>query len=924
MSIPVPLYMGAEVVAAPANGHEECQCRKHDDSKCTFKAVIVRKYNQMIVPMCGVHNNVFERGNDVRVFGAQQQVTNEVDNNNKEEKVSEDSFIYHFLMEKVEEGEVLMPRIITDIPSESERLRYNASVISKKPETELLALNTGTWDFHLLRQRLLNKGLHFRIMILTNKEIRNITPEAVIDYHSRSTFAWANDSHTYFMRIENAEWGLLPLGLIDKDVAKLMKRFAEICRLSELAYYNETMNIDMVSRRPVGDIEFYDGMNYISLKFALKLTNLIVDKRRRNRVRKALINGTMTRFNIRVLTPLGLIKGDACVIDDLDHEFVFHPENLKSELRTTGWCLATMTHHNPLHMAVWDSQTWINNRNVLPEVKQRRDVDFTIQELRNSLEKGELPSGLMMGEELHDDSGLPDYERLSELLHYNNMYWQAHVDSDGNPLRITAIQNAVYMWINGLTKRMKRELRLKPVRYYKKTWTRMTNAFLAGITTRESIENMTNVRVKQNDGYLAWDGRFGLVMSGERFATTYSLHGGWDLDDSVKVILLKIWSSDPKRTLMLLESGALDPKCVVRAKESEATHVAFLVRSPNGPGEYSIEALNPDNWDSMPWQPLNEDLIPVVDLVNFPDPQTELVKSVTISGIPTSLFHDGLSINQEQSLAAIEAQRFNPGIGMICNCLMNWVMTVGTSFPPNMLALLEQMVDTTQQLRDPVSFQAIAEEVNNLYQQMVDRVNAENLKVDGLLAIAHPIPSDFADQMKARMVAGRFSRFNNYFGYMVDKLETEIMNKSLQMRHEEPIVQWARKIPVTTATLQWASSFNWRYNQEMRMNAELWTSDDEDKNPFAKMHFEMMRSAANKATIAKAIEELQAFGGDNVHKRVLSLWSYILRVKDRNPWGSLDRLIFQPGEDKSIMHLLVEALHWYGKVVEVIPMPEED
>jgi len=924
----------------------------------------------MDVPMCGVHNGVFKRGNEVCVFGAQPTVTNKMEYqvtsgipgqiecdccdgsladigacacdmeggcsvdckyNNQEEKeeleVDDTSFIYHFLMEKNEGAVVTMPRIITNIPQESERVRYQTSVVTKRPTDGLLALNTGTWDFHFLHWQLVMRGLKFRIMVLPNKApagtgtggMQDLDPEVIMKYHSRSTFSYANDAHTFFIRIEGAEWGLAPMGLIDCDVPKLAKRFAEICRLSEFGYYKQISDIKMVARVPIGDVEFYDGMNYVSLKFALKLTKLIADEKRRNRVRRDLIAGHISRFNIRVLTPLGLIKGDCIVVDGLAYDIVYHPENLKSELKTDGWCLATMTRHNPYHIAVWDTQTWVNNRNVLPLAKQIKDLDNTIQDLVDSFNAGEVPDWLMLGEELHDDSGLPDYERLSQLMDKQYIRWQAH------GFDIRAAQNLVFMATNGLIKRMERNLKTKPIRYYKKTWTRMSNAFLAGVITRESLIHMGNVDMKGTSPYLYHDMRYGLVMNGARFRDTYSLHGGWDLDDTVKVILIKIWSSDPNRTRMMLESGALDPRCPVRNNQEEATPVAFLVRSPNGPGEYSIEALDPENWMDMPWHAFDEELIPVIDLVNIPDPQTELVKGITITGIPTSLVHTGKPITREQGLEMIEAQRYNPGIGAICNCLMNWVMTMGTSFPPRMLALLEQMVDTTQQLRDPVSFQAITEEVNNLYQQMVDQVVAGDLRVDGLLAIAHPIPEEFAEQMRSYMVPGRFSRFNNYFGFKVDYLKKEVLLKSMQMRHPLPLVNWTRALNVSNESKAWAKNFNWRYNAELKMNQTIWTHRDEEKNPFARMHFEMMRSAANKATVAKAVAELREFGGNTTYKKVLALWNHIVSVSPGHPYGVHDRVIFQPGEDESVMHVLIEALNWMGQGNGfIVPDAEEE
>lgn len=898
MTIPVPLYAMAEVIVLPTH----CEEIKRNGEPCAYNWKFVRADGAHV---CGIHNH------DVSVD--EIEVTNQVaesNDNNKEEEEMEDnvSHIYHFLVEKVEEGQITLPRILTNIPLESEGVRYTQSLISKRPVDGLLALTTGTWLPWLLQKRLADLGHKFRIMILSNKEMKNLSSDVTRKYHERSTFSWANDSHTFFMRVEGAGWGLGSLGLIERDVPKIAKRFAEICRLSEMMLYSRTRPFNMMALEPPGDIKFYDGMNYMSTEFALKMTRAIPDERRMRRVRYEILNGIRTRLNARILTPEFLLKGDFIIVDGLIADIVYHPENAKRELRTDGWWMATATNHATHHVAVWDSQSWINNRSMLPEGKQMGDVDKSNQDIMDSFRKGEVPEWLMLGEEMHDDSGLPDYERLSDMLDRGYIRWQAH----GFDIRAWA--NAIWMATNGVIKRRERELRKSPVRHYRKTWAMMTNAFLAPVVTRESLHHMAGINMNDQNKYLFHDSKWGLVFSGRRFADTYSLHGGWDEDDTAKLILIKVYSTDKDRVIAMLNSGALDPNCPVPAKEEDAVFAGLVVRSPNGPGEYSIEALDPDNFADMPWHKFDPANVPVVNLVTAPDPQPMLLKNVTVRGIPASLSYTGDVLTKDQCFNMIEAQKFNPGIGMICNCLMNWVMTVGTSFPPDMLALLEQMVDATQQLRDPVSFQAIAEEVNNLYQQMVDKVVADNLKVDGLLAIAHPIPRKFATPMRGNMVAGRFTRFNNYYGAKIEELRQEVRNNSLQMRHTLELTNYIRKFIISPETTKWAKKFYERYNAHLENNGKIWSTNEmEERNPFAKMHFEIQRTAANRATIADAVAELRAFGGENTHRRVIALWHYVVTPTQRYPMGLSDRLMFQPGQDESIMDLCIEALRWRGR-----------
>jgi hypothetical protein len=916
--IELPLYLGAEITCVPANGWDSCQARKGSGHVCGITAIVVRKVNEKDVPLCKTHEAVYQRGN-LSVYGDVPPVTDQPivdedvyeDNNKEEEKMEENPFIYHFLLERLEDGKIVLPRILTNIPTASEFTRYTESATTNKPSHGLLAMSTGTWQPWLLYKRLVDKGYKFRIMILTNEEIKELSSARIMEFHTRSTFDYANDKHTFFVNIEGAEWGLAPFGLVESDVPKLAKRFAEICRLSEMMIYRENGKFTKRMVMPDGDLKFYDGMNFISKKFALRMTNNISDERRRFRLRGDILRDIRTRLNLRMLDEDGLIKGDAIIVEDLDVDIVFHPENLKRELRTTGWAMCTASNHNPYHTAVWDTQTWINNRTMLPESKQMNDIDGSIKDLHDSFEKGVVPDWLLLGEEAHDDSGVPDYERLSELLDKGYYRWQYH----GHDIR--ALANATFMASNGLVLRMKRELKDWPVLHYRKTWTMMSNAFYAPVVTRQALTEMVGININDRDKYMFHHQHYGLVLSGERFRDTYNLHGGWDEDDSVKVILIKLWSADPARTLAMLESGALDPNCAVPATEENAVYAALLVRSPNGPGEYSIEALNQDTWRDLPWfhfgghgGPLDEANIPIVNLVTAPDPQPMLLQHVTVRGIPTSLEYTGQPLTADQCLAMIEAQRFNPGIGMICNCLMNWVMTFGPSFPPNMLALLEQMVDTTQQSRDPISFQAVNDEVNNLYKQMVDRVVTESRRVDGLLAIAHPIPRKYAEAMKAHMVEARFTRFNQHYAARVDELEKTIIENSKAMREATPLIAYIRGFRISDATAVWARKFIVKYNQEFRMNGYIWRPQKMEKNPFAAMHFEQMRTKANKDTVARMVAELRAFGGLDTHRRVIALWHEIVKSTKENPRGMMDRLIFQPGHTENVMDLVIEALAW--------------
>jgi hypothetical protein len=79
-----------------------------------------------------------------------------------------------------------------------------------------------------------------------------------------------------------------------------------------------------------------------------------------------------------------------------------------------------------------------------------------------------------------------------------------------------------------------------------------------------------------------------------------------------------------------------------------------------------------------------------------------------------------------------------------------------------------------------------------------------------------------------------------------------------------------------------------------------------------------------RAVVDEAVADLEKM--DQAPKQAVALWHSILCPRDSKPYGSYDRLIFQPGNGRSIMDLVIDGLNEYGLIddneVPSIPEPE--
>lgn len=832
--------------------------------------------------------------------------------------------IYHFINEfRTGETTVTMRTITTEFMGK-EGIAYHESAAAKRPIEGIFRIDSGNWLPTLLIERLANRGISFRLTIVSNRDLAEMGN--VISKVNNCNMVWSNASYSFFLKIHGQDtWGLEALGLTVDFARKTSKRMQEVARFTSMWNYSEdgsrflftrTEDLDIVNsmvhdadfviaefETPAGmDEKLFDGMNYCTRRFALAMC------RNNRKMARKILDGKAVRFNVRGLCKMGVIKGDMIIVPDSDQlggaDFVYHTENLKPELRTNGWVSFSASEHAAVHTAGIDVQSKINNPSVISYRKEVQDIKLYEDEMIRVITEGEFPASMLIPERAHnEDTGGIELGMLTELLHRDVIRWQAA----GLDLRDS--QNFMFMALNGGIRRMDNGIKMVgSQRLYKKTYTPMSQAINAGIVTHSSMKLMGGFNM-EDTGETEFVMGIGMVLDDQRFLSTFDLHGTWDLDDTSDFIRVKIWSGNPAKTAALIHDGVLPTTREIPTNESEAIEAVVVIRSPNGPGEYAIEFMSDED---VPWQGVSGE-VPVINLVDLPRGQGRLLSKVTKQGLPESQIVFGGEMTRAQAVYMVEAQITNPGIGMLANAMMCWVNVMGVSFPPVMTDVFGEMVDAVQQGFDKEQLAAVAAESDLVFAQLVEAMAANpNLKLDRELALTRAIPAKYMEQIrKEQIVAGRITHTNALYQQTRNKLGEFVTNTTLVTRNNGHLAEVVRGVMVGKEVGEWASAFVSIFEANLKSFDQQFIIKPSD-NAFKKMLLQHYKTAEYKRLVGQMVQAIR--DTPDPDRYVIGLYKWMLVPKANRKYGSHDRIIFQGGEDESVMDLLIVALRNRGLI----------
>ncbi len=877
--------------------------------------------------------------------------------------------IYHYIMEKTD------GRVVRDVTTrfnnpawamayaESVRTGMIAPLTGIDGEGKVItigkifAINSGDYKFHLLENRLANKGKHFFMRVYDIAD----TGEEEFQLLNKANFAMASASYSWFLSFDGVgDWGLEHMGLHMLFAKKSTKRGQEVGRMSSLNYYTERAseeftyryftpsewvgktyiandgvaeNIVVINTKDENDpinAMLVDGISFCTKRFAMKLA------RHSKSMRHRIFSGKMTRLNIRIVSRRGVLKGDVIIVPKASQlkgaTFVTCDENIKGELFVKGgddWMQVTASEHKPLHVAGWNVQSTGNFRGILNFRREMADIErmkvAAIENIVTGAHSKEI-NPEMDYEEVIRDSGIKGITNLESLLARDVPFYGLHADKKSS-------QQYLFMDYNGEWTKMEKGVERRhqhPGRgLHKKKFIPMSNGINGAIVAHTAMNLMGGFNLPETDKVIFVEGA-GMVIPDQRFTDTFDLHGTWDQDDVADFILIKVWSDDPAYVELLRKDKVLPATGDIPTTEDGAVYMVAVVRSPNGPGEYAIEWADQSVLDVMDTLILDDpNLIVNLGPKMSPRGQSFMLRSVKLDGFKDSeldpMFAEKRLMSREDAQYMIEAQMTNTGIGGLANALMCWVDVMGASFPRHMTQVLGEMVDAVQQGFDKEQLETCAKESKRIFQQLVDA-----MEIDPTLTIDHDLmktrmPVKFIKKIRGYQVnrKGRMTTTNAAYKVAMAEIKEQGQTMSLTLRNESDLANKIRPLHIGNDVVDgWAPGFVKYWEAEfMRIKNE--NRAIEGDNSFAKLMKQQNELGQMRIAVDSMVATVRKNAGDQLDRYMIGLYQYFLMTHKGRELGKHDRILFQTSAgDTNLMRLFVQACLNRGLVTA--PPAEEE
>ena len=580
--------------------------------------------------------------------------------------------------------------------------------------------------------------------------------------------------------------------------------------------------------------------------------------------------------------------------------------------------MATAMVHAPHHELRHDEQSRANFSYFITHDRVREDLNKMVRGFVESVKTGDFSEYLLDSQQAFDDPIAVDYERVGTMQ---------RIEDQAQFLREVGIApasfaNITYTRLGAIVRKMDARRR-GTTNFFNKMYVPASNAFLGAAVTRESLEDMGGLEFNHDRDMTFFDSRFGIVMPADRFHATYDLHGGWDLDDSVGIFMVKIYCSDVKKRNALRKAGVLDPALVCPKTAAKAVTAGLMIRRPNGPGEYSIEKIDED----MPWVNYDADSIEVVDLADAPDDIDTIFARSEIAGVPTSLSYDG-EFTRRVAAEMVEAQVNNPSVGGFANALMAWVSVFGhNSVPEQLIGRMEDVVDATQQTSDALSFDAIRIGVEEIWSQFVDKMLAEGATIDKAMLVTR-VPTKVGDNNiheqlinAGLVVEGEWSRVQKRYNLAIDhtrKLATEAASKARLDTDLARIIRGIQFGPEYKAEVE--GFFREVYKAFKKTDREHRKAVAEIANPVIRRQLATQRRTDVESLMDRIVNRIQSKERVDSHKFVLALYKHMITPTNQFPNGHVDRVLVQPSSEghTSMLQLFIEALEVEGVMIDLV------
>lgn len=423
-------------------------------------------------------------------------------------------------------------------------------------------------------------------------EVRKINPKRWGSYQaspavpishlfSSEVIRWSTSSDQYVLRIKESKgWlsSLNEIGLFVKNSKKMSKRLAELVRTTSAWLFDEDCSIKV--GMPIHNFpeKYVDGISAISRSLAIRCIRNNIDASPRWRAQQVwkIQTGKTAVVELRMLTPHGLIKGNALVLPVKQMQgfdvLTFEP-NIKSEIYTSGWQWITINpsygvipvKSDDLSHAIYRRVPGLYNDSTLMS-----SLTSMLQAFGEDVRSGKRSEWLTKLIEHQDEILHLDGEEKFDNDHglvYHIQHAVARLNKLGVPLN--ASQTLMFLSVNGLKKQLLTDKtvedefgnfrKLESWEDKSRHWFPVPWSYAAHVVTQEVLQIFGFPVTKKPWGFFH-EATHCFVVPGEYFEKNYSNHGGWDEDDTGKIMI----------------------------RENQGQLGALILRNPNAFGEWSF------------------------------------------------------------------------------------------------------------------------------------------------------------------------------------------------------------------------------------------------------------------------------------------------------------------------------------------------
>ena len=698
-----------------------------------------------------------------------------------------------------------------------------------------------------------------------------ITPETVI--------RWSTADHQFNIIVnDNNGWldAFNKIGLIIGNSKKFAKRSQEFARQSCMYGLYQTLDVEIMDPADLGvDEKYVDGISAVSRTIMVNMieNNQNASDEWKEAMIKRVESGKISIVQLRVLTPHGLIKGNAIVLPDKmmnGYDIRTFTPNVKEEIKTDGWYWATAEASYGKLPLMSDDLTLAIYRDVMGVIDPWLMLATTqnaLNELVDNYKNGsdsDWRREVAMNIDNEDDMNPNKSSMIKRIDQLADKLNEIGLGVEASQLLMYLKARGVAMMFGILTPEGKMVAE-GDAATQRGVGTRMPVpfAYRAHIMTREVLEIFGyKFNNKGMQGFYH-DKTHCFVVPGEFFVENYPNHGGPDLDDSINVMIRDFVNEEGKRS-----------------------YKALLMRNPNDFGEWSAIPVAPSEvehcyhtYGNVPTV-IEADLRAKVEQLSVMLNNNEINYDYEALPCASSLtIGDVYSIEDEVRMRK-SAQSMPGGTGATVLPKMLTYAITGKVIE-NQLVSNEQIIDAVQQgLGTPGDMKLISSSGDRFYREIKDWMVRTGGRIDRYWVKSKRIPM---------RVGVEFKYWGKNYTFVADKENSPILE---MMQAREAIVRAAYK-----ELLEWA---NTPHMPACVANMEM----DADERKLAATEFAQItqwfytvtangtsRDWARKlvATLEKSDEEK---GEAYTDRKMLRLFRQGFIAKTAKPMGNHDKWLF--------------------------------